>query len=487
MCMLQSAVHILSGGRLQMGVGRKERDTARPAWALPRLFGRDGRLSANVTDRQTRSWIWSSRLMRTGQPQLVRVDHHLRTRLSSTTMLLPDLNLDVLLHINAFLVLSETSQLPRTCRSLHDVLAHVLLKGPITLHRDRIISLRRFMLQGSRCGDEPDDKSRDMFPFLRTLIIVTGSTSTGSPSPSESAQALNDILHRSRGLISLAVPYVSMTFTPQQLRMALAASLPALEHVDLGGITADYRDALADVDSPHLRTVQLSSSHSDVNLIPLLQYHRLLITTLTLSSAALGDLEMPLPSVRELSLTRFSPKNDETGWAAPLVHLFPNVEHVSLRMLDTCDGFTLWALTPCYGHNIADTWRARAKAREMQHGTWKNGLRYLRVHSIMSLYCLGLSCHVSCLDLIIAELSPHMANVALGDVRPRCIWLPLAFSDMPDNTELPALMRVVVSTRSVTHLRAEIWNLKDCGGDDFVVSFTFHKTRPCSLRSYRAH
>ncbi|EIW57573.1 uncharacterized protein TRAVEDRAFT_48608 [Trametes versicolor FP-101664 SS1] len=402
-------------------------------------------------------------------------------------MLLPDLNLDVLLHINAFLVLSETSQLTRTCRSLHDVLVHVLLQGPITLYRDRIISLRRFMHQGSRRGYEPDDTPRDMFPFLRTLIIVPGST-TGSPSPSESAQALNDILHRSRDLISLTVLNVSMTFPPQQLRMAFAASLPALEALILCGITADYRDALADVVSPHLRTVQLSSSlDSDVDLMPLLQYHRLMITTLSLSSAALGDLEMPLPSVRELRVISFSPKNDETGWAAPLVHLFPNVEHVSLRMLYMSDGFTLWALDPCYGHNIADTWRARAKAWELQHGTWKNGLRYLRVHSIMSLYCLGLSCHVSCLDLIIAELSLHMANVALADVRPRCIWLPLAFSDMPDNTELPALMRVVASTRSVTHLRAEIWNLKDCGGNDFVVSFTFHKTRPCSLRSYRAH
>lgn len=79
--------------------------------------------------------------------------------------------------------------------------------------------------------------------------------------------------------------------------MAFAASLPALEHVDLGGITADYRDALADVDSPHLRTVHLSSSLYSVDLMPLVQYHRLIITTLALSSAALDDLEMSLPSV----------------------------------------------------------------------------------------------------------------------------------------------------------------------------------------------
>lgn len=74
--MLQSAVHIPSGGRLQMGVGRKERDTTRPlgrflfistGWAP---IGQRHRSADTILDLIHPSGQW--------QPRLVRVDHHLR-------------------------------------------------------------------------------------------------------------------------------------------------------------------------------------------------------------------------------------------------------------------------------------------------------------------------------------------------------------------------------------------------------------------------
>ncbi|OJT11472.1 hypothetical protein TRAPUB_12024 [Trametes pubescens] len=379
-------------------------------------------------------------------------------------MQLLDLNVDVLLHISRFQTRTDISRLTRTCRSLHEILAPTILKGLVILTGLNLASFSQFMhldSTGRRTG-------RDLFPFLRTLRLYLLPDFSRSISLGESIQAFTDILKHCTHLASLALYHPSIAFTSAQLRLALSAPLPDLQDIALEGITIDCWDALADVASP-LRTVNLTMSTytgediAHANPLPLLQFHRSTLTTLTLTRVSLGDVAVPFPSVRRLTIFSFTLADNETGWVGPLVRLFPGVEHVELWSLHARDGSSLARrLDPrdSTALLIAGDWRTRARVWQAQHGTWANGLRFLRMHSVMELYCLGLSCRIERLDLHILSPSETITTGALADHRPRCLRFQiLSPSDM--DQAVPVLLRTVAQTSSVTHLMIEF-------GDDLL-------------------
>lgn len=194
--------------------------------------------------------------------------------------------------------------------------------------------------------------------------------------------------------------------------------------------------------------------------LPLLQHHRSTLTTLTFTHVSLGDFGVPFPRVRRLTVFSLSLANNETGWVGPLVHLFPGVEHVELWSLYARDGSS-----PTRGLNprdetalrIAGDWRTRARAWQAQHGTWANGLRFLGVHSMMDLYCLGLSCRVERLSIYILSPSGTITTGAFADPSPRHLWFQiLSTKDMDE--AVPVLLHTVAETSSVTHLMIELGN-----------------------------
>lgn len=383
-------------------------------------------------------------------------------------MQLLDLNVDVLLHISSFQVRRDISQLTRTCRLLHDTLVPSILKGIVILNCTRLASFSQFMhldSTGRRTG-------RDLSPFLRMLRLSLVPDYRYSISYSNLVQAVTDILKHCQHLVSLDLYYASITFTPAQLRLALSAPLPDLRDILLDGITIDYWDALAGVASP-LRTINLVMStytgedtngefaHADP--LPLLQYHRSTLTTLTLTQVSLGDSGVSFPSVRRLTIFSFSLADDETGWAGPLVRLFPDVEHVELWSLHARDGRSpTQHLEPLNERALraGGVWRTRARMWQAQHGTWANGLRSLRVPSMMDLYCLSLSCATERLDVRNLSSSSTITTDALADPRPRHLRFQiLSTKDMDE--AVPVLLHTVAETSSVTHLMIEL-------GDDLL-------------------
>ncbi|KAI0833467.1 hypothetical protein BC628DRAFT_1335196 [Trametes gibbosa] len=171
----------------------------------------------------------------------------------------------------------------------------------------------------------------------------------------------------------------------------------------------------------------------------------------------LPDSGEPVLNVRKLAVLSFSLENNNTGWAAPLIHLFPNAEYLDLWTLYTREGESPTQnvdLRDSTSRLIVDSWRLKGKIWQAKHGTWSSGLRYLRVYSIVDLYCLGLSCGVSRLDMYGASPSLDITMAALSDCRPRCVWFPIAsISDFDD--EVTTLMTALARTRSVTHLMSD--------------------------------
>ncbi|KAH9850334.1 hypothetical protein C2E23DRAFT_836118 [Lenzites betulinus] len=379
-------------------------------------------------------------------------------------MHLLDLNSDVLLLITTFLSRPDISKLTRTCRFLHDALIHRLLMGTVSLTRSSFAPFCQFM----QAQSEPDCP-RDLTPFLRSLEISIGPNHRYPMSPGETIQAFTDLLSNARHLLSLSIYWISMAFTPERLQRALSVPLPCLQQVTLHDVTAQCRDALAMV-APQLRTISLCMSQDfgdsplnrrslgHVDPLPFLHQHRETVTSLKLLQVVLSDGGEPVPNVRELTILSFSLDNNDTGWAAPLIHLFPNVEHVDLWNLYTREGSSPTRNTDVHDRATISTlasWRSRSKDWQRGHGTWTTGLRYLRVCSIMDLYCLGLSCQVSRLDLYIASPSLEITTAALADCRPRCIWFTIS-SPNELNVEIPALMGSVARTPSVIHLMCNI-------------------------------
>ncbi|KAI0671722.1 hypothetical protein C8Q78DRAFT_972487 [Trametes maxima] len=377
------------------------------------------------------------------------------------------LNEDVLLHITAFLGRKELSELTRTCRTLHRILVHTLLRGGVLLTRSSLTSFFAFMSMKHHGGDIR------LTPFLRSLQFNMFPELHCSLPLDESVQLFTDLLTRSPNLVSLSIYHICMIFTPQNLRAALNA-LPYLEEVTLVGISSEYQDVLGGVVSRNLRTVNLSlldqvpatpgeenqGSRSRIDPIPFLRYHRHTIVSLrlVLSCAVLADHGITFPSVRKLKLSSLSPATDETGWVGPLVHFFPNAEFVDLWTLCTSMGSPgAFPLEPRDEPSlaVANRWRARAKALQTENGTWTRGLQHLHVRSIMVLYCLGFSCRIKRLDVYFPSSSASVTTAVLADAQPQRLWICVSSRSELDNG-LPALMSSAAQTPSLTHLMMSV-------------------------------
>ncbi|KAI0649130.1 hypothetical protein C8Q79DRAFT_493800 [Trametes meyenii] len=380
-----------------------------------------------------------------------------------------DLNQDVLLHVTAFLWLKDLSRLTRTCRTLHRDLVHTLLRERVLLTRSSLTSFFAFLNMEHRGGDS--ESGSRLTPFLRHLQFNMFPELRRPLPYDESVQLFIDLLTRSPNLVSLSIYCICSILTPQKLRAALG-TLPCLEEVTLDSVSSEYQDVLAGVVSQNLRKVDLSltdqvpavpgeedeDSRARVDPIPFLRYHRNTIVSLALSYAILADHGNPFPGVQRLKLFNLSPATDETGWVGPLVHFFPNAEFVDLWNLRTSSGSpAAFSLEPGdeSSLNVANVWRTRAKMWQMENGTWTRGLQYLRVRSITDLYCLGLSCHITRLDVYFLSSSASITTAALADARLQRLWISIASRFELDN-DVPGLMSSVAKTPSLTHLMVDI-------------------------------
>ncbi|KAI0820443.1 hypothetical protein BC628DRAFT_858152 [Trametes gibbosa] len=385
-------------------------------------------------------------------------------------MHLLELNSDVLVLIaNVFLDRADVSRCTMTCRHLRDTLSSSLLKSYIYLDRRSFRSFCQFIWGGSG----PQDCTRDRTPFLRTLTNFRLYETDESPDDdqlipvSEAAQIFTSLAQH---LVYVCISRPSVGYTPEQLRLALS-TLPCLQEVQLRSITDEYRDALAGV-GPQLRFVGLHMTQDflqgmepmagPLDPLPFLRHHRSTITSLNLTKALLYDHGEPLPNVRKLVTSDFSPKDGDTPWAAPLIHLFPNVEYVYLWLVSMRDGSYLAEYLDVRDSTAmarVDRLRAMGKAWQAAHGTWTNGLRYLSLRSLTDLYCLGLSCHVSRIDVCRGSTSLEIDSMALSDCRPRCVQFDLQ-TNVGNIDEWrsygPPLLHAIAQTRSVVHLICNI-------------------------------
>ncbi|KAI0632737.1 hypothetical protein C8Q77DRAFT_1119489 [Trametes polyzona] len=378
-----------------------------------------------------------------------------------------DLNHDVLIYLAHFLTRKDISRLTKLCHEFHRIYAPVVLKGLVWLTRGNLPSFCSFVgLEDERHGGPRIDLLRS----LQTLRFNVFPSAYFYPvSSNESVRLFTTILSHAHNITTLGIYCVSMAFTLEQLRIALSAPLPQLRELIIDGVTSDYADVLAGAPAS-IRVVNLTMTkyHGDPGLdnevfahadpLPFLRYHRPALTALTLCEVVLGTQGEPFPNVRRLEIPSFATEADWMGWAPPLIHLFPNAEHVDLwslqaqddsaptRNLDTRDPTALL---------IARGWRSRSRLWQEEHGTWSNGLRLLCVRSVMDLYCLGLSCPVDRLHVLEATSSIEVSRAALGDVHPRRVWIPIASSsELVRNTG--TLLEAVAQTPSVTHLMLDL-------------------------------
>lgn len=387
------------------------------------------------------------------------LDHPRRCPSGRSKMQLVDLNADVLSHITDFLERDDISRLFRTCRLLRDKLVPAILKEHIILDKIAIVSFGKFM----HLDSQDDQTRRDRFYFLRHLRynpLVGFATSISFPNPA-TVHTLTEILRHARSLVSLSLISVTIVFTPKELRAALSAPLPMLQEITLDGVTPEYNNSLANVAS-RIRTLKLNLKlkrrPADSDPLPFLQFHRSTITTLSLFNVALTDLGVPLPSVRVLEVLSYLIVDDETGWVGPLVHLFPNVEHVQFSSLYARDGSSpMRGLDPRDASALleADRWRGRAKAWQTQRGSWANGLRSLCVRSVMALYCLGISCRIDRVDVLNPTPSRSVTAAALADAQPQCMAIRISTASDLESV-VSALLPAVALTPSVTHLLIEL-------------------------------
>ncbi|KAI0833494.1 hypothetical protein BC628DRAFT_1507350 [Trametes gibbosa] len=389
-------------------------------------------------------------------------------------MHLVELNPDLLLVIAEFLSLKDVAQLTRTCRLLYDTLIHMLLTiRPVYLDRASVIPFCQFMQIGRR----PEERTRDLTPFLKRISLRL-SPVNNSISTFEATQVFNDIVrHCAQHLVSISIHHVSEGYRPEELRFTFSVPLPCLQEVHLYDVRDDYQYALVDV-GPQLHLIELYGSTyytwienpgPVLDPVPILSRHRSTVTILKLWNVLLtADHGDPFPAVRKLVLANFSVKDNETAWSPLLIRLFPNVEHIYLWTIRTRDVSSLpdsLDLRDPSTRSIADGLRYRAKAWQAEHGTWKNGLRYLHVDSAITLYCLGLSCHVSRVDLHRGSCSLAVDTMALADCRPRCVQFEITSdsdSDLSktDGKNMPALMHAIARTPSVVNL---IWDFGNHG------------------------
>ncbi|KAI0649121.1 hypothetical protein C8Q79DRAFT_493196 [Trametes meyenii] len=372
-------------------------------------------------------------------------------------------NASILFYISQHLSRHDLSALSKTCHALHGTLVYTLLRESVCLSNANIQSFYEFMHLTS-------DHTSPFSPYLLNLTLGVPDSNAPLILPathmqwSEVTQTFLRLLRCASRLVSLSLGLIPWIFSPEHLRLALAL-VPRLEHLTLSNFTTEYGEALAAATCPRLRTVHFRKLSSRTwgnvgfqNPLPFLRNVRLTITSLGLfaNGSGLDDHTAPFPVMRQLDTTSLHRVDDNTCWVAPLIHLFPNLEHLHVTELATSsEVLTFDGSFPLTDANIEDIrgWRAKAREWQARHGTWSSGLKYLNVRTMLNLYQLGLVCEVARLD--IRQWAPHipteLIGIALSDIRVRKLRLDVHIEDA-FNTASPVSLGPVFNTRTLTHL-----------------------------------
>ncbi|KAI0671729.1 hypothetical protein C8Q78DRAFT_793994 [Trametes maxima] len=374
-----------------------------------------------------------------------------------------DINTDILFYISQYLSRHDLSTLTKTCRTLHDALVYTLLRECVRLSNANMRSFCEFM---HLRGEHPSP----LRPYLRDVALgVPDGKVLRNPLIThmkwyEVAETFITLLRCAPNIISLSLGLIPWIFSPEHLRLALALA-PRLEHLTLHNFTTEYGEALAAATNPHLRTVHFRNLPSRTwgnvgfqNPLPFLRNFSSTITSLGLftNGSKLDSRTPPFPAMRKLDTFRLHRADDSTCWVAPLIHLFPNLEHLHIPVLATASEVIAFDGTlPLTDVSIeaVSGWRARARTWQAQHGTWTGGLRYLNVRTMLSLYQLGLVCEVAWLD--VRQWAPYiparLIDTALSDIRVRKLRLDVQLEDA-FNTASPVSLSPVFNARTLTHL-----------------------------------
>ncbi|KAI0635919.1 hypothetical protein C8Q77DRAFT_602187 [Trametes polyzona] len=375
-------------------------------------------------------------------------------------MSLCNLNDDVLIHIALYLRRRHLSALTRTCWFLHDALLHLLVHGIVALKRSYLPRFHRFMRHGIR-------RNPSLSPSLRTLRFYSFNERTGCLSFADAAQVFMKVLQLAPQLTSLTINPAEFLFNPIQLRNAVAL-VPNLEVLMLSTLTPKYQDALVDV-VPRLHTVFLDISWARCrgtlpnfekartpSTLLFFRTHRESIVDLSLSLVKL-TLESPtLTNLRRLSISdlRLVNADRDLGWVAPLIRLFPRLERLILGVLIDPSGTSthreLSTLDQATWRSINE-WHRKAKDWQLEHGTWTNGLQYLRMRSLLDVYQLGPSCSISHLEIPYAGGNIDTCHTVLYDTAARALsYTVSSLAQLED--DFPDLAAAIARCPSLTHL-----------------------------------
>ncbi|KAI0371384.1 hypothetical protein BV20DRAFT_1051770 [Pilatotrama ljubarskyi] len=362
---------------------------------------------------------------------------------------------DVLLHIAPFLSPRYLSVLTRTCHALHRALAPELVNRPVHLTSENMASFSAFMHKGTHAEDD------ERFRLLRRARVhPLEGRSKGALSPVQMGDAIAGLLHRACNLTSLTLLNVSYTFSPRQIREALAF-LPALQSIMLSGLTSEYTSVLAEVTSPLQRLALHTGFRDSRDALQYVGKHHATLTHLALqsgeSSIALPDHTASFPQVRELRLGMLQ---GDLNVGRNLMRVFPNARRVYMDALKAGGGRLDREPDPSL--SVGREWRAATKdaVRKARGGDCWRKLHLLSIRSLSDLYFLGLSCKVSHLNLRSiggitgTPVEPAIVRAALADVRPARLDCCVGSKDFPMG--VADLFQAICATKSVVRLLLDL-------------------------------
>ncbi|KAI0073171.1 hypothetical protein K474DRAFT_241814 [Panus rudis PR-1116 ss-1] len=210
---------------------------------------------------------------------------------SKKDMTILSLNNDVLLVMLSYLERHDLSMTMKTCKALHELCVPVILRAPLTLSPENLISFRQFIC-ATAC-----DRGR----YLRGIHLEWGSM---KPYVVVQKQAIVDILGSSPRLQSLSIQSLACLEYSGNDAADTLNNIPALRRLRLAEITDHGWTVLSKVRFPltHLDIATLRTTHTGFDGIPNVAQWADTLEGLSLNWCICRDISTSFPRLRRLRM-----------------------------------------------------------------------------------------------------------------------------------------------------------------------------------------
>ncbi|KAI0336615.1 hypothetical protein GY45DRAFT_1341687 [Cubamyces sp. BRFM 1775] len=326
-----------------------------------------------------------------------------------------------------FLPRQDLSRLMKTCRALHAVALRELLRDPVELRADNILSFYACIQGGV-------DFQRAL--YLRELVVscslsrprYLSHNHTERGDCEQTATLLACILQNAHQLKRLKLDWAAAGYS-HYLRGA-SSMLSNLEELTVPFVSQGLLDDLAHLCAPLRRiSAQFGAMHgsSVVDPLPLLERFRTTLEDIDLSGVQFCDGSTQYPAVHRLSLADCYSEFLLGGIdIAPLCQSFPNISELSFSAARVHPEAMQWLDgRNCDKPELIERCRRANKHWQAQHGGW-NDLKRVSVGHVVDLYMLGLEQRVPHVEIaMLSEGTLRMVQDVLNDTLPSSLSMSL--------------------------------------------------------------